>query len=105
MRFYGDSEPHVLDYTFDGDQQDISEVRKTLAAQGLDAGFSSLFEMKVGHIQTTEDYENAFRMDSVTESISRLEDSEEKHGEGTVSDIDRTDVLYPVGTSGGMLRC
>ena len=78
MRFYGDSEPHVLDYTFDGDQQDISEVRKTLAAQGLDAGFSSLFEMKVGHIQTTEDYENAFRMDSVTESISRLEDSEEK---------------------------
>ena len=78
MRFYGDSEPHVLDYTFDGDMQSISEVEKKLSAQGLDGQFSSLFEMKVGYIRTTEDYDNAFRMDPVLEAISGMEDSEEK---------------------------
>ena len=78
MRFYGDSEPHVLDYTFDGDMQDISEVEKKLSAQRLDTAFFSLFEMRVGYIRTTEDYDNAFRMDSVLEAISGMADSEEK---------------------------
>ena len=64
--------------TFDGDMQDISEVEKELSAQGLDTAFSSLFEMRVGYIRTTEDYDNAFRMDSVMEAISGMEDSEEK---------------------------
>ncbi len=78
MRFYGDEAPHVLDYTFDGDMQDISEVEKKLSAQGLDTAFSSLFEMRVGYIRTTEDYDHAFRMDSVIEAVSDMEDSEEK---------------------------
>lgn len=78
MRFYGDEAPHVLDYTFDGDMQDISEVEKKLSAQGLDTAFSSLFEMRVGYVRTTEDYDHAFRMDSVIEAVSDMEDSEEK---------------------------
>lgn len=78
MRFYGDSEPHVLDYTFDGDREDTGEVKKIFAKEGLDKEFSSLFEMKVGYITTTEDYENAFKMDEVTDAVSRLEDSEGK---------------------------
>lgn len=78
MRFYGDSEPHVLDYTLAGDMEDVETTKSALVKAGLDDEFSSLIEMKVGYIQTTEDYDNAFRMDSVTEAISLLEDSEEK---------------------------
>lgn len=64
MRFYGDEAPHVLDYTFDGDMQDISEVEKKLSGQGLDTAFSSLFEMRVGYIQTTEDSEEKQQLEN-----------------------------------------
>lgn len=64
MRFYGDEAPHVLDYTFDGDMQDISEVEKKLSAQGLDTAFSSLFEMRVGYIRTTEDSEEKQQLEN-----------------------------------------
>ena len=58
--------------------EDTGEVKKIFAKEGLDKEFSSLFEMKVGYITTTEDYENAFKMDEVTDAVSRLEDSEGK---------------------------
>ncbi len=47
-------------------------IQKTLNENGLENQFSELFEMKVGHIRTTEDYENAYSMDAVMESLRSL---------------------------------
>lgn len=48
--FYGESEPHVLDYTFSYVQssEEAAAIRQKLADQGLDFRFSDLFEMKIG---------------------------------------------------------
>lgn len=80
----GRTESHVLDYTFsddpeeetaDNDEGSVSAVRKMLAGRGLDTQFSSLFEMKVGYIRTTEDYEHAFQMETVMDALAKLPES------------------------------
>ena len=53
-------------------------IQKTLNENGLENQFSELFEMKVGHIRTTEDYENAYSMDAVMESLRSLPQSEDR---------------------------
>lgn len=77
FRFYGGTEQHVLDYTFEssGDSDDIEAIRQTLADHQLDTRFSALFEMKVGHIRTTEDIQNAFQMESVMSALRELKAS------------------------------
>lgn len=79
-RFYGKTEQHVLDYTFENIENgnDVAEIRKMLADHQLDVQFSDLFEMKVGHIRTTDDIENAFQMETVLSALRELESSEDK---------------------------
>lgn len=77
-RFYGESEPHVLDYTFGGDEQEAEEVRQILADNHLDSLFSQLFEMRVGYIRRAEDYDSAFQMDSVLSALGELPQSEDQ---------------------------
>ena len=93
-RFYSNTGPHVLDYTFrdhsegvcqngmpegdtfsDHEAQSTKEIRKILKDNGLDQSFSDLFEMRVGSIQTTEDYDSAFQMDQVMELLAKLPES------------------------------
>lgn len=74
--FYGQSETHVLDYTFEDNGQGAAKIRDTLAEHHLDTEFSELFEMKVGYIRTTENYDNAFVLDSVMETLSELPESD-----------------------------
>ncbi len=71
------SKEHVLDYTFldNAEEEKKGTVRETLTARGLDTQFSSLFEMKVGHIRTTEDYEHAFQMETVMDALAGLPES------------------------------
>lgn len=78
FRFYKDAEPHVLDYTFTGPEEEeaAASVRRTLEAQGLEQYFEYLFEMKVGYIRTTEDYEHAFQMESILSALRELPPSE-----------------------------
>lgn len=82
--FYGNSEQHILDYTFtdpSGELLDTASVKNTLAAHGLDTKFSDLFEMKVGYVRPSEDPEDTtrvFYMDSVMSAISDLEPSEDR---------------------------
>ena len=76
------STDHVIDYTFEDytvedSAQVLLNIQKTLNENGLENQFSELFEMKVGHIRTTEDYENAYSMDAVMESLRSLPQSEE----------------------------
>lgn len=77
-RFYGQSEPHVLDYTFYGEGTDLDAVRETLKEQGFAAEFSNLFEMKAGHIRSEEDYENAYQMDAVLAALKELPQSDDR---------------------------
>ena len=61
---------HVIDYTFEDytvedSAQVLPNIQAALKENGLENQFSELFEMKVGHIRTTEDYENAYSMDAV----------------------------------------
>lgn len=74
FQYYGQSEPYVLAYTFTGmdSEKDAKTVRQTLAAHGLDTPFSNLFEMKIGHIHTTEDYEHAFQMEPVMSALRKM---------------------------------
>ena len=94
---------HVIDYTFEdvagddsatvdsaiadsaavdlssGDSsQVLARVQTTLAENGLADQFSDLFEMKVGLIRTSEDYEGAFQMESLTEALGNLAASEDR---------------------------
>lgn len=80
FRFYGASEQHVLDYTFPNIEEtsDIVETRQTLADHQLDTEFSDLFEMKIGHIRTTDDTENAFKMESVMSALREMEPSNDR---------------------------
>lgn len=99
-RHYGDSGQHVLDYTFHGTEdaepagQPLGEredagakgqgpgendktaaIRQTLAEHGLEGYFSNLFEMKIGHIGTSEDTGNAFQMESAMSALREMEPS------------------------------
>ena len=61
----GTREAHVLDYTFSVDSKNAQAVRSALAVYNRDMLFSHLFDMKIGYIQTTEDYDHAFQMEEI----------------------------------------
>lgn len=73
-RFYGDSQQHVLDYTFRNPENgtDTSAIRHTLADHRLDTCFSHLDEMKVGQIRTTEDMEHAFDPEPLRSALREM---------------------------------
>ena len=87
---YGQSEPHVMDYTFipeytdePNQEQGASDILDTLHKAGLDTEFSRLFKMKIGRIRTTDiltedDFENAYSMDDVMEQIAGFPASDDK---------------------------
>ena len=79
-RFYGEAEQHVLDYTFEGneDSADTAAIRQTLSEYQLDTQFSDLFEIKVGHISTTDDTDNAFQMEAVMSALREMQPSEDR---------------------------
>ena len=77
------SSGHVIDYTFeDHTAEDSSQVlpniKAALKENGLENQFSELFEMRVGRIRTTEDYDNAYSMDAVMDSLRSLPQSEDR---------------------------
>lgn len=81
--FYGTYERHVLDYTFDnydaqGNEVTLEDIRTTLKDHDIDSSFSKLFEMKVGHVHTTEAFEGVFLMDSVMDKLKSFPESEDK---------------------------
>lgn len=77
------STEHRIDYTFEGyDIEDptqvLSNIKNVLQENGIKDQFSDLFEMRVGHIRTTEDYDNAFRMDVLMDQLRKMPPSEER---------------------------
>lgn len=51
------AETHTLDYTFPTDSKSADTVRETLTAHGLDSAFSDIFEMRIGRVRTSTDYQ------------------------------------------------
>lgn len=79
-RFYGQSEPHVLDYTFTNpaDGSAIAPVRETLRDHGLEDSFSDLFEVKTGYIRAAREPAEAFSMEPVMTALRRMPPSEDR---------------------------
>ena len=72
------AETHTLDYTFPTDSEDSSAVRDTLAAHGLDGAFSDLFEMRIGRVRTSTDYQNAVKFPALQRTIDAMPVSDER---------------------------
>lgn len=78
--FYGESEQHVLDYTFEDSENrhNTAVIREMLAAHRLDTEFFDLFDMKVGHIRTVKDPNYAFQMDALMDALHEMQPSEDR---------------------------
>lgn len=72
------AETHTLDYTFPTDSEDSGAVRDTLAAHGLDGAFSDLFEMRIGRVRTSTDYQNTVKFPALQRTIDAMPVSDER---------------------------
>ncbi len=78
---YSETEQHALDYTFknvNDSENGASEIQKVLKNHSLDSSFSALFEMRIGHIKTAEDYKTAFQMEQVMSALEEAEPSQDR---------------------------
>lgn len=96
-KFYGASEPHAIDYTF-SEWEDPKEVQAKLETGKLSSLFSNIFEMKVGYIRRSEDYDSAYSMDRVMSALEHLPDSEDKTV--LLDNLGYTDYPYLISLSG-----
>lgn len=80
-RFYGESEQHALDYTFEDheNKNDSATIRQILEDHQLVSRFSHLFDMKTGYIRTTEDTEHAFQMEPLLAALHDMPPSQDRH--------------------------
>lgn len=72
------AETHTLDYTFRSDGQSLDDLRRTLAAGGLDSAFSDIFEMRIGRVRTSTDYQNTVKFPALQRAIDALPVSDER---------------------------
>lgn len=72
------AETHTLDYTFPTDSKSADTVRETLTAHGLDSAFSDIFEMRIGRVRTSTDYQNTVKFPALQRTIDALPVSDER---------------------------
>lgn len=72
------AETHTLDYTFPTDSKNADAVRETLTAHGLDSAFSDIFEMRIGRVHTSTDYQNTVKFPALQRTIDALPVSDER---------------------------
>lgn len=72
------AETHTLDYTFPTDSKSADAVRETLTAHGLDSAFSDLFEMRIGRVRTSTDYQNTVKFPALQRTIDAMPVSDER---------------------------
>ena len=76
----------MLDYTFEWNStedetnpdQIFTNVQSALNDAGLDDKFSSLFQMRLGHIAAADEPENVFIMDAVMDLLRRMPSSKDR---------------------------
>lgn len=72
------AEAHTLDYTFRSDGQSPDDLRRTLAAGGLGNAFSDIFEMRIGRVRTSTDYQNTVKFPALQRTIDAMPVSDER---------------------------
>lgn len=72
------AETHTLDYTFSTDSKSADTVRETLTAHGLDSAFSDIFEMRIGRVRTSTDYQNTVKFPALQRTIDAMPVSDER---------------------------
>lgn len=72
------AETHTLDYTFPTDSKSADAVRETLTAHGLDSAFSDIFEMRIGRVRTSTDYQNTVKFPALQRTVDALPVSDER---------------------------
>lgn len=72
------AETHALDYTFPTDSKSADTVRETLTAHGLDSAFSDIFEMRIGRVRTSTDYQNTVKFPALQRTVDALPVSDER---------------------------
>ena len=72
------AETHTLDYTFPTDSKSADTVRETLTAHGLDSAFSDIFEMRIGRVRTSTDYQNTVKFPALQRTIDAMPASDEQ---------------------------
>ena len=72
------AEAHTLDYTFPTDSKSADAVRETLTAHGLDSAFSDIFEMRIGRVRTSTDYQNTVKFPALQRAIDAMPVSDER---------------------------
>lgn len=72
------AETHTLDYTFPTDSKSADAVREMLTAHGLDSAFSDIFEMRIGRVRTSTDYQNTVKFPALQRAIDALPVSDER---------------------------
>lgn len=70
-RYYGDSEPHVLDYTFHRTENErtAEDIKKALTAHQLDTCFDELFEIRIGLIRNGIDRTAPFQIAPLMDAL------------------------------------
>lgn len=98
--FYGESEPHVLDYTFDyvKSSEEVEAIRQKLADYGLDSRFSDLFEMKIGSVNSMEEMAHVFEIDAFMSALREMPSSEVR--DILINDLETLGVEYLISLSG-----
>ena len=66
------AEAHTLD------SKSADTVRETLTAHGLDSAFSDLFEMRIGRVRTSTDYQNTVKFPALQRTIDAMPVSDER---------------------------
>ncbi len=74
---FGKTDSHILDYTFP-EYQEGAETLKQIESNDLDACFSQLFEINLGHIRTGDGQQGDFTMESVLEALEQAEASQDR---------------------------
>ena len=72
------AETHTLDYTFPTDSKSADAVRETLTAHGLDSAFSDIFEMRIGRVRTSTNYQNTVKFPALQRTIDAMPVSDEQ---------------------------
>lgn len=72
------AETHTLDYTFPTDSKSADTVRETLTAHGLDSAFSDIFEMRIGRVRTSTDYQNTVKFPALQRTVDAQPVSDER---------------------------
>lgn len=84
-KYYGSMDKHIIDYTFASYQNDDEDnIKETLENSSYAKLFDTIFDIEIGYIRKSEDYDNAYLMPTVIDELNVLKK--------TANNIQREDI-------------